>query len=366
MLIEPEPLQSVDRTCVRYRGRKLSSFSGCDYFRLASHPAVLRAVQDGLAEFGLNVSASRLTTGNHALYQTLERRLASFFACRSALLVSAGYQAPLTVAQALAGTFSHALLDGRAHPALLDAARFLDCPVLRFKHRDPEDCRRVLRHCGNGARPILLTDGMFSYDGSVAPLKAYLEVLPADGLILLDDAHGAGVLGRTGKGTVELEAVSRRRVVQCITLSKAFGASGGAVLGSRALRRAILSRSRMFVGSTPMPLPVANAALAAVGMLRDDRELRLRLSRNTAYVRTRLRDAGLDVPQNPGPIIPLPARDQRQARDLKRRLLAADIYPPFLRYPGGPQVGCFRFVISSEHSRLQLDNLLGVLTRLAP
>lgn len=365
MVLEPEPLQSVDRTYVRFRGRKLSSFSGCDYFRLASHPEVLRAAHDGLEKFGLNVSASRLTTGNHTLYQNLESRLATFFDARSAVLLPDGYLAPLAAAQALAGKFSHALLDAKAHPALQDAAKFLNCPVSSFRHRDPNDCGRALRKCGQGARPILLTDGMFSYDGSVAPVKAYLALLPADGLILVDDAHGAGVLGGTGKGTIETEAVDRRRVVQCITLSKAFGASGGAVLGSRALREAILSRSRIFIGSTPLPLPVAGAALAAVRILRRDHQLRLRLSRNTGYVRAALRDAGLDTPENPGPIIPISVRGERETRDLKRNLLAARIYPPFLKYPGGPEEGSFRFVISSEHSHSQLDNLLRVLTRLA-
>ncbi len=358
----PEPLQQINRTWVRYQRRTLSYFSGCDYFRLASHPAVLKAAHDGLNKFGLNVSASRLTTGNHSLYQALEKQLADFFDAEDALLVASGYGSSLVAAQALAGDFSHALVDARAHPALLDAANLLDCPVLRFEHRDPDDFTRALSRCGRAARPMVLTDGMFSHDGSVAPLQAYLERLPKDGLILVDDAHGAGVLGKTGQGSLEAEGVSRRRIVQCLTLSKAFGAYGGAILGTRALRKKILGRSRMLIGSTPLPLPLASAALQAVKILRTDKSLRRRLLHNADYVKSALRQAGLALPETPGPIVPLHLPGETEVAALRQKLLAAKIYPPFIQYPGGPANGYFRFVIASEHTRSQLDNLLGVLT----
>src|SRR5206468_12961979 len=120
-----------------------------------------------------------------------------------ALLVPNGYVTNLAVAQTLAGTFSHALLDARAHPSLADAAQFLDCPIVKFQHRDVEDLGRVLRRLGSGVRPILLTEGMFAHDGSVAPLRACLRCWPKDCLVWLDDAHGGGVLGRRGLGTAE-------------------------------------------------------------------------------------------------------------------------------------------------------------------
>ncbi len=358
---EPEPLQQVDRTCVRYQGRKLAYFSGCDYYRLASHPKVAGALQAGVRQYGLNVAASRMTTGNHALYRELEAELVDFFGAESALLVSTGYVTNLVVAQALAGNFSHALLDDGAHCSLADAARFLDCPVLRFKSRDAEALERAASRCGPEARLVLLTDGMFSHDGSAAPLAEYLEILPRDALLLVDDAHGAGVLGRTGRGAVEHAGVGRRRIIQTVTLSKAFGAYGGAILCAPKLRQRILDRSRMFVGSTPLPLPLANAALAGVRILRADRGLRQRLRANAAHVKTSLRRAGLSLPDTPGPIVPLLPQRPSEAARLQRALLAAGIYPPFIKYPGGPPSGYFRFVISSEHSRAQLDGLLKVL-----
>jgi 7-keto-8-aminopelargonate synthetase-like enzyme len=361
-VIEPEPLQQVHRTFVRFGGRKLSYFAGCDYFRLASHPLVVKALETGATRYGLNVAASRLTTGNHFLYRQLEKALARFFAAPDALVMGSGYLTNLAAAQAFAGQFSHALLDAEAHPSLVDAARFLDCPVLRFKHRDPEDLALAVQRCGPGAKLILLTDGMFSRDGSAAPLRKYLQVLPNDALVLVDDAHGGGVLGMTGKGTLEHERISRERVIQTVTLSKAFGAFGGAILCTPAMRARIMNRSQLFAASTPIPLPIANAALTACRLLGSRKGLYETLICNAQRVKQALRAAGLDLPEAPGPIIAVSPRDARAKARIHRALLKAGIYPSFIRYPGGPETGYFRFVISSEHSQGQFDSLIKVLS----
>ena len=358
---EAEPLQQVRRTYVRHQGQTLSYFSGCDYFRLASHPRVVKAVKDGLSRYGLNVAASRITTGNHELYGRLEKQLGKFFGAEAALLTSTGYMTNLVVAQALSGQFSHALMDERAHAALKDAAQFLNCPVLAFKHRDVASFEAALKRCGIGARPLVLTDGMFSHDGSVSPLREYMKLLPHDGLLWVDDAHGAGVLGKTGGGAVELQGVSRERVVQCVTLSKAFGVYGGAILCSRKLRARLVS-SPAFVGSTPLPLPLANAALEASAVLRGKKIFRARLNANAGYMKAALREAGLSLPDNPGPIIPLHFGKASEIAKLKRALLAANILPPLINYPGAPAGGYYRFVISSEHSKAQLQQLIRALT----
>jgi 8-amino-7-oxononanoate synthase len=360
MTVSPT-LQQVDRTYVRFQGRKLSYFAGCDYFRLASHPKVLAAAALGLKKYGLNVAASRLTTGNHQLYEQLEKSIRDFFGAETATLASNGYTPNLMAAQALAGHFSHALIDERAHGCLLDAALLLDCPSIKFKHRSADDLVRVLKRLGN-ARPIVLTDGMFSHNGAIAPLKDYLAILPKHAAILLDDAHGAGTLGKTGRGTPELAGVPTDRIIQTITLSKAFGVYGGAVLGPASLREAIVARSRIFVGNTPLPLPLANAAIKSIAILKADRSLRIRLARNASYLKYGLAHHGFPVADTPGPIIPLIPKSPRQAEDLKRRLLAAGIYPSFIKYPGGPESGYFRFVISSQHTRKQLSVLLRTLT----
>jgi 8-amino-7-oxononanoate synthase len=362
-MTEPASLQQVDRTCVLFRGRKLAYFSGCDYFRMASHPAVLRAVTTGAARYGLNVASSRLTTGNHALYRKLEHKLAKFFDAEEAVLVPSGYMTNLTVAQTLASQFTHALLDERAHVSLQDAAQFLRCPVLHFKHRDAADVARLVKRCGQRARIILLTNGMYSSPGVAAPLADYLRVLPKTSLLLVDDAHGAGVLGRTGKGTPEFTGTQRRRLVQTVTLSKAFGVYGGAVLCSRRLRREILAKSRLYVGSTPLPLPLANAALTALNLHTRQPALRARLHRNADRVKSALRNAGVVFPEGPGPIVQILPANPKRAAQLRRTLLAAGIFPPFVRYPGGPPGGAFRFVISSEHTPAQLDAMVQALRR---
>lgn len=359
---EPVPLQQTNRTCVRSAGRVLSFFGGCDFFRLSTHPNILAAVKQGMARYGLNVASSRRTTGNHQLYLDLEATLAKFFGAESALAVSTGYAGSIVAAQALAGEFSHALIDERAHVALQEAANALNCPVFKFKHRDSDDLARAVKRCGHGARPIVLTDGMFGHDGSVAPLRAYLKALPHDGWLLVDDAYGAGTLGQHGRGTLEFAGVSRARVIQCVTLSKAFGVFGGAVLGPRKLREKIFARSAMFIGSTPLPLPLVNGAVAAVKLMVRSDAYRQRMQQNTARVRSALRKAGPDLPETPGPIIALPTLSPVATRRLTRALLAAGIFPSLLKYPGGSAAGYFRFVISSEHSPRQLDSLIRVLS----
>ena len=272
----------------------------------------------------------------------------------------------LAVGQALAGYFTHALIDARSHGCLAAAARFLDCPLTVFKHRDVSDLARAITHSGPRSRILILTDGMFSHDGSVAPLKEYLKLLPGEGIILVDDAHGAGVLGKNGRGAPEHAGVDRRRLIQTITLSKAFGAYGGAALVSRELRDKIMATSNSFVGGTPLPLPLAAGALTSLDLLKTNPGWRMRLFENAEYVKSTLRTAGVPLPEAPGPIVPLPVATAPQAARLRRALLAADIFPSFIQYPGGPASGYYRFVISSEHTRAQLKNLAAVLTAQVP
>lgn len=357
-----EPLQQVDRTHVLYRGRKLAYFAGCDYFRLSSDPAVMRAVHDGLERFGLNVAASRKTTGNHRLFTKLEEELAHFFEAEAAVLVSNGYLTNLVVAQALAGEFTHVLIDERAHGCLFDASSLMQVPVLRFPHRDSEAAAKTAQRLGRSARLILFTDGLYSHSGEVAPLDEYLRVLPKSAKILVDDAHGSGILGTHGRGTAEHLAVPTERLIRTVTLSKAFGAYGGAIVGPQKLRDQIIARSRVFAGNTPLPLPLAAAGLVGLKRVRRDGALRQRLARNTSQTKAALREAGLPVSNGPGPIVALVPRNAAEANHLRRRLLKAGVHPPLINYLGGPADAYFRFVISSEHTDAQLRALIQALT----
>lgn len=361
---EAEPLQQVRRTYIRQHGKIFSYFGGCDYFRLASHPNILKAVREGMKRYGLNVAASRITTGNHEAYLRLEKTLANFFGTETAVLTNSGYVTNLMVAQSFAGQFSHALIDERAHAALNDATDFLHCPVLRFKHRDVASFAATLQRCGKQARPIVLTDGMYAHNGSVAPLAAYLKLLPRAGLIVVDDAHGVGTVGKTGRGSIEAEGVSRNRIVQNITLSKAFGVYGGAIICSKALRQKFMT-SRFFIGSTPLPLPLAYAATKSVELLKANKKVRTQLRVNADHIKTKLRAQGFPLADFPGPIVPVQLKTAAAINKLQTELRAAKIFPPLIHYPGSPAGGYFRFVISSEHTLRQLDDLARVLAPFA-
>jgi 8-amino-7-oxononanoate synthase len=346
-----EPLAQAGRVHVEYRGRKLIYFGGCDYYRLASNAHLKKIAARTLQEHGLNVAASRVTTGNHPIYEQLEAALGVFFKVDAALITSTGYTANLVIAQALAGQFSHVTIDERAHASLKDAAQLFNCPVIEYKHRDPIHAAQGIARCGKFARIALLTDGVFAHDGSIAPLPELISVLPPDGMLLLDDAHGAGVLGRNARGTPEHFGIRDKRMVRSITLSKAFGAFGGAVLASKKLCAKIVSHSRLFAGSTPPPLPLARAAIYALANVQADASLRARLKRNTKMI-------GREFP-----IMALVPKSDSQAVRLKRDLLKAGIFPSLIHYPGGPGSSYFRFAISSEHTPEQIERLLGVLRK---
>ena len=346
-----KPLTQMGRVHVKYRGRKLIYFGGCDYYRLASNTHLKNVVVRTLQQDGLNVAASRVTTGNHPIYEQLEAALRVFFQVDAALVTSTGYTANLVIAQALAGQFSHVMIDEHAHASLKDAAQFFNCPIIEYKHRDPIHAAQGVARCGKFARIALLTDGVFAHDGSIAPVPELSRVLPPDGMLLLDDAHGAGVLGKNGRGTAEYFSIRDKRMVRSITLSKAFGAFGGAVLASKQICRRIVSHSRLFAGSTPPPLPLAKAAIYALANIQGGGSLRARLKRNT-------RMTGRDFP-----IAAVVPKSDSQAVRLKRDLLKAGIFPSLIHYPGGPRFAYFRFAISSEHTPEQIERLLGVLRK---
>jgi 7-keto-8-aminopelargonate synthetase-like enzyme len=361
-MTELDTLQQVNRTGVRWKNRTYTYFGGCDYFRLASHRKVLLAMRAGLRRYGLNVAASRLTTGNHLVYEKLESALARFFEVPAATLVANGYAAAPVAAQALQGRFNRVLMDEKSHPSLQEASRQFRCLVVTFRHRDPHDLTRLLARGGAKDKPILLTDGLFSHNGEVAPLAQYLDRMPAHGVVFVDDAHGAGILGAHGRGAPEYAGVPRDRIVQTISLSKAFGTFGGAILGDTGLRENIFRASPMFAGSTPLPPPLASAALAAVEMVRTEPRLRQRLERNVQHVRSVLSQQGFPVSSTATPIVAFHPSSPKEAAAMSQRLLARKVFPSLIKYPGAPEAGYFRFAIASEHTPAQLDDLLKALT----
>jgi 7-keto-8-aminopelargonate synthetase-like enzyme len=350
----------VHRTFVRWQNKTYSYFGGCDYFRLALNRKITAAVRKGMRLYGLNVAASRSTTGNNPIYEKAEAAFAEFFDIPAATVVPTGYAAPSIVAQALHDAFTRVLIDEKAHASLRDASRQFSCPVESFPHRDPASLAALLARGGPRDKPIILTDGIFSHSGEVVPLAHYLQCLPARGMILLDDAHGAGVLGENGRGTPEYSGVPRDRIIQTISLSKAFGSFGGVILGSLELRDKIRV-CPMFAGGTPLPPPLAAGAMESLVVMRGEPGLRHRLERNCQHVRTELRQQGFPVSVAPTPIIVFYPSTPAESAALRDRLLSRKILPTFIDYAGGPEQSYFRFALSSEHTPAQLDDLLNAL-----
>jgi 8-amino-7-oxononanoate synthase len=349
-----EPLQQVERVFVRWRGRQLIYFGGCDYLRLSSHPAMIRALASAAKQYGLSVAASRRTTGNHVLYEQLEEAARKFFGAESAVLVSNGYLTNLAVAQGLRGTIDHVLIDERAHFSLQDAAAILGCPRTKFAHCDANDLCNKARKYSARKKIAVLTDGMFANDGSIVHLELYRDALGPNASIWVDDAHAAGILGERGAGSVEFARINRRNVIQTITFSKAFGAYGGAILCDEKRAQRIVTQSSVLTGNTPLPLPLAAAALTALEICWKKPLRREKLWRNVA---TFWKELGR-VPKEFSPIISVAVRNPAV---LKRRLLQAGIYPPFIEYGGGPVSQFFRFAISSEHTAEQIKGLARTL-----
>lgn len=358
-------LQRLTATRVQWGRRRLDYFAGCDYLGLSQDPRILDAFCSAAKRHGTGVGASRRTTGNHPLYAALESALCDFFEAPAALLTSTGYTANEVVAQGLAGSFTHALIDAQAHPSLQDAAVFLGIPVRTFRHRDAQHLRTLERRLPAGARTIVLTDGMFARDGSVPPLAEYRSQLRPSTWLWIDDCHAAGILGTHGRGSLEHCGIGRRRCIQTLTLSKAFGSHGGAILCDAATRRSLIEHSRCHAGSTPPLLPAAAAALRSLDICRREPGRRQRLLERSVAVKQALIAAGLPMEETPGPILALMV-NQASASRWQRRLLECGIYPPWIQYPGAPAGGYFRFAFCSEHSERATKNLLQALTTTPP
>jgi 7-keto-8-aminopelargonate synthetase-like enzyme len=253
----------------------------------------------------------------------------------------------LAVIHGVRDRISHILIDERAHVSLADAAMAAHVEVIPFSHRSPSDLERKLPKY---AKALLMTDGVFAHDGSLAPLREYSEVLKSDALMLIDDSHGAGVLGAQGRGTPEHVGIPCDHIIQTTTLSKAFGCFGGAILASKEITDAVAAKSSVITGATPFPLSHAAAAIASTELLKNSK-LRESLQKN-------LQRLGLNTSVPIHAVFPASEKEQRH---LIRGLLARGIFPPNIRYQNGPPEGYFRFAISSEHTRAQLDALADAL-----
>ncbi len=354
----PPILQSPPDREVVVDGRRYLYFGGTAYLGLQSRPEVLAAGAEALQRYGLHAATTRSGFGVTPPLQDVEREVARFFGTQGSLHLPSGWLGAALLLESLRGRSLRLFVDEHAHPALQEAAAASGAPRHPFPHRDPDALRVTLRReLRAGESPLLLTDGVFAIAGTAAPLRE-LAALAAEhqGLLLVDDAHGVGVLGAHGRGTLEHANVplTASHVLCCATLSKALGGYGGVI----PLATAGLAALPIAVGATPAPAPVLAASARALQLARAEPELRARLHRNSAHLRTRLRARGLDVPDLPTPIISLQRGDADSLRLLHQRLRAAGILVPYLAaYPGAGPHGALRIAVTASHTTVDLDTL---------
>ena len=351
------PLDFVDATHVRVGRRALLYFAGTNYLGLGRHPQILEAMRKALEAGMTQPGASRATTGEHRLYREAETALAKFFRLPAAALVPSGYLAPLAAVHALRPYSTHVLLGDQAHACVQDAAVIAGLPAQRFTQGGTADLRKCLRTLPRSARPLILTDGTFGTRGGIAPLRDYLAALPKCGWLLVDDAHGAGVVGPGGRGAIAHFGLRDPRIVQTISLAKAFGVGGGAVLGDAKLMDALRGRAAAFVGSTSMPLAIAAGVMAGLNVLRAEPRRVRRLQTNAQRLHELLPSHAEIFSSSLTPITAIIPSAPARAEAMRVALLRAGIYPPFIRYLSGPATGFFRLAVSSEHTTDDIECL---------
>jgi len=346
-------------------GRPVVNFGSNNYLGLTHHSLVIKAAEAAVIKYGAGSGASRLVSGNNLLYSELERGLAGIKGAEAALVFTSGYQANLGVITALASRNDLILSDRLNHASLIDGALMSKAKVKRYAHNDTKALERILRRNQECQRKIIITDAVFSMDGELAPLADIaLLAHKYDAILMVDDAHGTGVLGKHGAGAADYLGV-KDIPVQIGTLSKALGSLGGFVTGSTKLISYLLNKSRSLIYSTALPPAVLAAAIAAVDVLIYEPELQLRLRENIIYFKRGLRQIGFDCGLAPTPIVPIIIGEPEKAQEVSALLLANGIYAPAIRPPTVPKgTSRLRITLSACHKRQEMDKLLDLLETL--
>jgi 8-amino-7-oxononanoate synthase len=346
-------------------GRRYLYFGGTGYFGLHGHPAVIRAGLRAFPKYGVHSATSRAGFGDNPVLLEVEERLRKFFREEDAVYFGSGYLGILLLGQALSDLYDVVFMDELAHFCVMDAVSTFGKPVIRFRHRDPDELKKKIeKRLRPGHRPFLLTDGVFPVFGRIARVPEYAAIISSyNGLIGLDDAHGVGVLGATGRGTYEHFGLIGPQFHYCGTLSKAFGGYGGFVAGRRKLIGRIRADGGAHIGSTPTPTPIAAATAKGIEILTKHPEMRERLRRNVAAVKTGMRALGIEVEDSPFPIVAWSMKSEGEMRKVQERLFGLGIAIAYLKYIGAPPAGVLRVSVFSTHTMAQIRRLLDGLAR---
>jgi glycine C-acetyltransferase/8-amino-7-oxononanoate synthase len=351
---------------VEMDGRRVLLFSSNNYLDLAAHPRVTEAAVKAIGRYGVGAGASRLVSGSLRPHRDLEERLAAFKRVEAALVFPTGYQANLGLIPTLAEDRDVIYADRLCHASLIDACRLCEVSLRVYRHRDHTHLARLLQRGTAQRSALVVTDGVFSMDGDLAPLpELHKATLQADATLVVDDAHGTGVMGPEGRGTVEHFGMERASLVQMGTLSKALGGMGGFVAGSRDLIEYLVNRARPFIYTTALPPAMAAAALAALEVIQAEPERRVRLWRLRDRLHAGVRQIGFDTLDSCSPIIPLLVGDAQAALSLSEALLARGVYAPAIRPPTVPDgTSRIRMSVTAGHRPEQIDHVLEALRQI--
>ena len=359
------PLQSGVGPMVEMAGRQILLFASNDYLGLAMHPEVIQASCEATQRFGAGAGAARLVSGSLPPHQELESALAQFKGTEAALTFSSGYLANIGAIPALIGRDGLILADRLCHASLIDGCRLSAADFRIYRHNDTEQLQSLLAARRQARRTLIVTDGLFSMDGDLAPLPELSRLAQAYGADLyVDDAHGTGVMGDHGRGTAEHFGLEASIPFQMGTLGKAFGSSGAYLAGSSTMIQYLMNTSRSFIFTTAPPPGSAAAATAALRIVQREPERRARLWANRERLFTGLTELGFNLPPSVSPIIPILVGNADRALSFAEHLFAEGIYAPAIRPPTVPDATSrIRVTVTSEHSPGHIDQALASFQR---
>ncbi len=361
------PVSEVDYPVLQVDGRRCIAFCSNDYLGLANHPAIKQSFVKAVEAYGTGAGASQLVSGYHVEHRLLEQELAVFLQRPGVLLYSSGYLANLGTLSALALRGDRIYADRLNHASLIDAARLAHAKVRRYRHADPAELQRLIALDGACHR-LIVSDGVFSMDGDLAPVAELAQIARRrDALLMIDDAHGIGVLGAQGRGTLELTGTDSIHQVPVLvgTFGKAFGAMGAFVSGSEELIETLVQFSRTCTYSTAMPPASAAALRTALQVLREEGWRREKLAALVARFRRGARELGIPLGRSSTPIQPVLIGEAAAAVELSNRLRERGILITAIRPPTVPEhTARLRVTFSAMHSEQQVDCLLEQLAQL--
>ncbi|PTL35333.1 8-amino-7-oxononanoate synthase [Candidatus Methylomirabilis limnetica] len=344
-------------------GKEAIHFAGSDYLGLACHPRLTQAACQATMRYGCGAAAARLISGNHDLYPQVEERLARFKQAEAALLFSTGYQANLGVISALMGFQDVVFSDALNHASIVDGCRLSRAKVMIFPHNDLAALEDLLREETSAGRRLIVVDGLYSMDGDVAPLREIVELAKRYGCVtMVDDSHGIGVLGETGRGTAEAAGVLGRIDIETGSLAKALGGFGAYVVGNRTVIEYLINRARPFIFTCALPPAVLATVLEALTIVEQEPERRQQLWDNTRHMRVGLREIGFEVSPRGTQIIPLMVGGSERVMRLSQELLDCGVFAQGIRYPSVPRgTERIRLTVTASHSKADLDAALTAL-----